>query len=155
MDGFMLADNVRRKYTSLPVLFMTGAVPENDERARRVHRLALGRNLRRFLAHAVALRPSEFKRKSGIKRSSLRATPHLFRFALELASASRWKGGCILLLLIAHSSLGLKIKNKRSPSRVLRFLTLSAAARSVAPRLQQDSNCRKNLCKSPFWVGVL
>ena len=33
MDGFTLADNARRKYAKLPVLFMTGAVPESDEKA--------------------------------------------------------------------------------------------------------------------------
>ena len=33
MDGFTFADNARRKYTNLPVLFMTGAAPESDEKA--------------------------------------------------------------------------------------------------------------------------
>ncbi|HTD16704.1 MAG TPA: response regulator [Chthoniobacterales bacterium] len=33
MDGFTLADSARRKYPKLPVLFMTGAVPESDEKA--------------------------------------------------------------------------------------------------------------------------
>jgi DNA-binding response OmpR family regulator len=33
MDGFTLADNTRRKYRTLPVLFMTGALPESDEKA--------------------------------------------------------------------------------------------------------------------------
>jgi DNA-binding response OmpR family regulator len=32
MDGFTLAENARRKYTKLPVVFMTGAVPESDEK---------------------------------------------------------------------------------------------------------------------------
>jgi len=33
MDGFTLAENARRKYTKLPVVFMTGALPESDEKA--------------------------------------------------------------------------------------------------------------------------
>jgi two-component system cell cycle sensor histidine kinase/response regulator CckA len=33
MDGFTLAENIRRKYRKLPVLFMTGALPESDEKA--------------------------------------------------------------------------------------------------------------------------
>ena len=33
MDGFTLAKNTRRKYRKLPVLFMTGALPESDEKA--------------------------------------------------------------------------------------------------------------------------
>jgi DNA-binding response OmpR family regulator len=33
MDGFSLAGKIRRKYRKLPVLFMTGAVPETDEKA--------------------------------------------------------------------------------------------------------------------------
>jgi CheY-like chemotaxis protein len=33
MDGFTFADNARRKYAKLSVLFMTGAVPESDEKA--------------------------------------------------------------------------------------------------------------------------
>jgi CheY-like chemotaxis protein len=33
MDGFTLADNAGRRYPHLPVLFMTGAVPESDEKA--------------------------------------------------------------------------------------------------------------------------
>ena len=33
MDGFTLAGNIRQKYNSLPVLFMTGALPESDEYA--------------------------------------------------------------------------------------------------------------------------
>jgi two-component system cell cycle sensor histidine kinase/response regulator CckA len=33
MDGFALAENTRRKYRKLPVLFMTGALPESDEKA--------------------------------------------------------------------------------------------------------------------------
>jgi two-component system, cell cycle sensor histidine kinase and response regulator CckA len=33
MDGFSLADNIRRKYRTLPVLFMTGSLPESDEKA--------------------------------------------------------------------------------------------------------------------------
>ena len=33
MDGFTLADNTRRKYRKLRVLFMTGALPESDEKA--------------------------------------------------------------------------------------------------------------------------
>jgi CheY-like chemotaxis protein len=35
MDGFTLADNARRKYRNLPVLFMTGAVPEIDRESGR------------------------------------------------------------------------------------------------------------------------
>jgi hypothetical protein len=40
----------------------------------------------------------------------MRATgcPHLFRFKLELASASRLKGACILLLILARSFLALE-----------------------------------------------
>jgi hypothetical protein len=38
---------------------------------------------------------------------------HLFRFELELASAPRWKGGCILLLVTARSFFALNSKNKR------------------------------------------
>jgi CheY-like chemotaxis protein len=33
MDGFTLADNASRKFPQLPVLLMTGAVPENDHKA--------------------------------------------------------------------------------------------------------------------------
>ena len=33
IDGRMLAGKIRQKYGSLPVLFMTGALPENDEQA--------------------------------------------------------------------------------------------------------------------------
>ena len=33
MDGFTLAEKARRKYPKLPILFMTGAVPECDEKA--------------------------------------------------------------------------------------------------------------------------
>ena len=33
MDGPALAGKIRQKYGSLPVLFMTGALPENDEQA--------------------------------------------------------------------------------------------------------------------------
>jgi len=33
MDGFTLAENAGRKYPQLPVLLMTGAVPESDEKA--------------------------------------------------------------------------------------------------------------------------
>jgi CheY-like chemotaxis protein len=33
MDGFTLADHAGRKYRKLPVLFMTGAVPEGDKKA--------------------------------------------------------------------------------------------------------------------------
>ena len=64
----------------------------------------------------VALRSSEFKLKAGINRSSLRATPHLFRFELELASAPRWRGRCLLRLIIVRSFLAPKIKNKSNRS---------------------------------------
>jgi hypothetical protein len=37
---------------------------------------------------------------------------HLFRFEFELASAPRWNGGCILLLIVARLSLALKSKDK-------------------------------------------
>jgi CheY-like chemotaxis protein len=33
MDGFTLANKIRRKYRKLPVLFMTGALLESDEKA--------------------------------------------------------------------------------------------------------------------------
>ena len=33
IDGLTLADKIRQKYNKLPVLFMTGAVPESDEKA--------------------------------------------------------------------------------------------------------------------------
>jgi CheY-like chemotaxis protein len=32
MDGFTFADNAGRKYPLLPVLLITGAVPESDEK---------------------------------------------------------------------------------------------------------------------------
>src|SRR5262252_5288956 len=33
MDGLILASEIRQKYNNLPVLFMTGALPESDEYA--------------------------------------------------------------------------------------------------------------------------
>jgi hypothetical protein len=59
-----------------------------------------------------ALGSSEFKLKSGINGAPLRATPHLFRFELELASAPRSKVDRILFLIIARSFLARKIKTK-------------------------------------------
>jgi hypothetical protein len=38
---------------------------------------------------------------------------HLFRFALELAFAPRWRGRCLLHLIIVRSFLALEIKNKK------------------------------------------
>jgi hypothetical protein len=38
--------------------------------------------------------------------------PHLFRFELELASAPRTRGSCILLLMIVRSFFALKSKMK-------------------------------------------
>jgi hypothetical protein len=43
-----------------------------------------------------ALRSREFKFKSSIDRVLPTGYPHLFRFELELASASGWRGNCNL-----------------------------------------------------------
>jgi DNA-binding NtrC family response regulator len=40
-DGFRLAARIKRCYLDLPVLFMTGALPENDQRAQDLSRLGL------------------------------------------------------------------------------------------------------------------
>jgi DNA-binding response OmpR family regulator len=40
-DGFTLATKIRRKYKKVPVLFMTGAPPENDEYAAEMARKRL------------------------------------------------------------------------------------------------------------------
>ena len=40
-DGFRLAARIKRCYLDLPVLFMTGALPENDQRAQDLSKLGL------------------------------------------------------------------------------------------------------------------
>jgi CheY-like chemotaxis protein len=40
-DGFRLAARIKRCYRDLPVLFMTGALPENDQRAQDLSSLGL------------------------------------------------------------------------------------------------------------------
>jgi len=41
IDGFILAGMIRRKYSNLPVLFMTGALPPDDEQAAEIERKRL------------------------------------------------------------------------------------------------------------------
>jgi two-component system cell cycle sensor histidine kinase/response regulator CckA len=41
IDGLTLAGKIHRKYRKLPVLFMTGALPENDPRAAEMARKGL------------------------------------------------------------------------------------------------------------------
>jgi DNA-binding response OmpR family regulator len=41
IDGFTLAPKIRRKYSNLPVLFMTGALPPGDEEAAVIERKRL------------------------------------------------------------------------------------------------------------------
>jgi DNA-binding response OmpR family regulator len=41
MDGLTLASKIRQKYNNLPVLFMTGALPESDEHAAEMARKKL------------------------------------------------------------------------------------------------------------------
>jgi CheY-like chemotaxis protein len=38
MDGLTLAGKIRQNYNNLPVLFMTGALPESDEYAAEMRR---------------------------------------------------------------------------------------------------------------------
>jgi CheY-like chemotaxis protein len=40
-DGFRLAARIKQCYRDLPVLFMTGALPENDQRAQDLSKLGL------------------------------------------------------------------------------------------------------------------
>jgi hypothetical protein len=51
-----------------------------------------------------------------LQRCPLTGYPHLFRFKLELASAPRWKGDCILLLILVRSFLALKKQNGLEPA---------------------------------------
>ena len=55
-------------------------------------------------ASSVALRSGKLNLKSGTNRVLPYGLPsHLFRFELQLASAPRWRGHCVLLLIIARS----------------------------------------------------
>ena len=61
-----------------------------------------------------ALRILQFKSKSGINGTSLRAALHLFRFGLEPENAPRDGSDCILHLIAYRSCLAPSIKRKNT-----------------------------------------